>query len=59
MSARESPAISTYLQPIALSDGFHASDMGSVAAIDPTVAAVQNQALASMKQWLAEWKLAA
>lgn len=48
---------STSSQPIAVSDGFHCSDLGVTnAVVDPTVAAVQAQALASMKTWLATWK---
>ena len=59
MSAQGRHTISTALQPVAMSDGFHASDMYSASAIDPTVAAVQMQALASMKEWLATWEPAA
>ena len=45
------------MQPVALSDGFHCSDLGTSAGkIDPTTAAVQAKALASMKSWLATWK---
>ncbi|KAF8969331.1 serine carboxypeptidase S28-domain-containing protein [Flammula alnicola] len=47
---------STASQPIAVGDGFHCSDLGASAAIDPTIAAVQTKALASMKTWLAAWK---
>ncbi|PPQ79519.1 hypothetical protein CVT25_003401 [Psilocybe cyanescens] len=48
---------STSLQPIGLGDGFHCSDLGtSAGTVDPTIAAVQNAALASMKKWLAAWK---
>ncbi|KIM46447.1 hypothetical protein M413DRAFT_314906 [Hebeloma cylindrosporum] len=47
---------STPEQPIGLSDGFHCSDLGVSSSIDPTVAAVQQKALASMKTWLATWK---
>ncbi|TDL29923.1 peptidase S28 [Rickenella mellea] len=47
---------STSMQPIAVSDGFHCSDMSKKNAMDATVAAVQTQALASMKTWLGQWK---
>jgi hypothetical protein len=48
---------STSQQPIGLSDGFHCSDLGTASGLaDPTVAAVQNSALAAMKDWLKEWK---
>ncbi|ESK95132.1 hypothetical protein Moror_13864 [Moniliophthora roreri MCA 2997] len=47
---------STERMPIAVGDGFHCSDLSVArAAVDPTIAAVQKQALASMKIWLAEW----
>ncbi|KAF8995657.1 serine carboxypeptidase S28-domain-containing protein [Cyathus striatus] len=48
---------STSSQPIFVSDGFHCSDLGaSSAAVDPTIANVQNNALAAMKVWLTTWK---
>ncbi|KAJ8495908.1 hypothetical protein ONZ45_g12655 [Pleurotus djamor] len=47
---------STDLQPIALGDGFHCSDLSARSAVDATIAAVQQHALASMKTWLATWK---
>lgn len=48
---------STPQQPIAVSDGFHCSDLGTASGVaDSTVRAVQLQALASMKSWLATWK---
>ncbi|KAJ3511571.1 hypothetical protein NLJ89_g4020 [Agrocybe chaxingu] len=47
---------STIQQPIGLADGFHCSDLGVSGAVDPTIAAVQQQALASMKAWLKTWK---
>lgn len=48
---------STPTQPIAVSDGFHCSDLKmSNGAVDKTVAAVQAQALASMKTWMEEWQ---
>ncbi|TDL29922.1 hypothetical protein BD410DRAFT_759045 [Rickenella mellea] len=47
---------STSSQPIAVSDGFHCSDLGRKNGMtDTTVAAVQTQALATMKTWLAQW----
>lgn len=47
---------STSSQPIALSDGFHCSDLSyRNALVDPTIDAVQKQALASIKTWLAAW----
>ncbi|TFK43800.1 serine carboxypeptidase S28-domain-containing protein [Crucibulum laeve] len=56
ISAEGRNAQSTSLQPIALGDGFHCSDLGTSANVDPTIAAVQTKALASMKTWLATWK---
>jgi len=57
MSARGLDAKSTLSQPIALSDGFHCSDLGASAAqVDPTIAAVHKQALESLRTWLATWK---
>ena len=48
---------STPWEPIAISDGFHCSDLLTRnAQVDETVAAVQTQALASMKEWLAGWE---
>lgn len=48
---------STSWEPIAISDGFHCSDLLTRnAQVDATVAAVQTQALASMKEWLAGWE---
>ncbi|GJE86471.1 serine carboxypeptidase S28 [Phanerochaete sordida] len=44
---------STPEQPIAVSDGFHGSDLAtSNALVDPTVLAVQQQALRAMHGWL-------
>lgn len=44
-------------QPIAVSDGFHCSDLDTIeGVVDPTVKAVQQQGLAVMKEWIAEWK---
>jgi pimeloyl-ACP methyl ester carboxylesterase len=48
---------STPQQPIAVGDGFHCSDLSTASGIaDPTIHAVQQAALASMKTWLAAWK---
>lgn len=48
---------STDLQPIAMSDGFHCSDMYAAnAVVDSTVAAVQNQGLSSIATWLQDWQ---
>jgi len=48
---------STTLQPIALGDGFHCSDMlASSGEADMTILAVQNQALEAMKAWLSTYK---
>lgn len=44
---------STPHQPIALGNGFHCSDMASSNGdVDPSIKAVQVQALASMHEWL-------
>ena len=55
MSADGALIQSTTSQPIAVGDGFHCSDLSAASAIDPTIAAVQAKALASMKQWLQTW----
>ncbi|KAH9833657.1 peptidase S28 [Rhodofomes roseus] len=48
---------STSWQPIAEGDGYHCSDLLTEnALVDETVAEVQEQALASMKEWLAGWE---
>ncbi|KAJ7591580.1 peptidase S28 [Mycena floridula] len=45
--------------PIALGDGFHCSDLSyRNALVDPSIAAIQTEALHYMKTWLAKWKLA-
>jgi len=60
LSADETLFISTPWQPIALGDGFHCSDLGVAAAVvDPTIAAVQSEALFWMKEWLKTWRPAA
>lgn len=47
---------STLRQPIALSDGFHVSDLRfNNGLADSSIYEVQVQALASIKEWLAEW----
>lgn len=57
MSAQGLNAKSTLSQPIALSDGFHCSDLGASAAqVDPTIATVHKQALESFRTWLSTWK---
>lgn len=48
---------STTSQPIALGDGFHTSDLSyRNALVDPSIAAIQTEALSYFKKWLAEWK---
>ncbi|KAL0955656.1 hypothetical protein HGRIS_001883 [Hohenbuehelia grisea] len=47
---------STSQQPIAMGDGFHCTDLSAGSAVDATVNAVQQKALASMKTWLTQWK---
>ena len=54
-SAETQDFVGTALQPIELSNGFHSSDLRVAARIDPTIAAVQDKALASFKAWLAVW----
>ncbi|RDB19887.1 putative extracellular serine carboxypeptidase [Hypsizygus marmoreus] len=57
MSASRIHVKSTPQQPIALGGGFHCSDLGTASGnVDATVRAVQVQALASMKTWLATWR---
>ncbi|KAI0774601.1 peptidase S28 [Fomes fomentarius] len=47
---------STPDQPLAVSDGFHCSDLSTTNAnVDSTVKAVQQQALTSIAGWLDEW----
>lgn len=49
--------MSTPEQPIGVGDGFHCSDLSTASGVaDPTILAVQQAALASMKTWLADWK---
>ncbi|KAK7062128.1 peptidase S28 [Favolaschia claudopus] len=48
---------STPSQPIAVSEGFHCGDLLTREGVaNPTVLAVQKQALASIKTWIAAWK---
>ncbi|OBZ70209.1 putative serine protease K12H4.7 [Grifola frondosa] len=47
---------STALQPLAIGDGFHCSDLLTRSAVDPTVLAVQSEALQVMSGWIASWK---
>ncbi|KAF7775751.1 hypothetical protein Agabi119p4_4144 [Agaricus bisporus var. burnettii] len=57
MSAEGLDVKSTPEQPIGLGDGFHCSDLSTASGLaDPTILAVQQAALASMKRWLADWK---
>ncbi|KAF9031816.1 peptidase S28 [Hymenopellis radicata] len=56
MSAEGVDVASTDRQPIVESDGFHCSDLSAArGASDPTIGALQKQALASMHTWLQEW----
>ena len=56
-SAEGTNFASTAGQPIAISDGFHCSDLLTAQAeADATVKAVQQQGLEAMVGWLAEWK---
>lgn len=55
MSADGLKVQSTDRQPIAVSDGFHCSDLSTATGnVDATVKAVQQKALASFHVWLAE-----
>ena len=48
--------ISTSSQPIAVSDGFHCSDLSTAASVvDPTILTVQQEALSKIKEWLSAW----
>ena len=55
ISAESQNFVGTLLQPIEVSNGFHCSDLLVAERVDPTVAAVQDKALASFKVWLAGW----
>lgn len=55
ISAETQHFVGTPQQPIEISNGFHCSDLRTAGRIDPTVAAVQDKALASFKTWLAAW----
>lgn len=57
MSATGLNIPSTETQQIGLmASGFHCSDLSARSAIDPTVAEVQQQALAAFKKWLSTWE---
>ncbi|KAF4563063.1 hypothetical protein EYR36_003502 [Pleurotus pulmonarius] len=57
MSATGLDIPSTETQQIGLmASGFHCSDLSARSAIDPTVAEVQQQALAAFKKWLSTWE---
>lgn len=57
MSATGLDIPSTDTQQIGLmASGFHCSDLSARSAIDPTVAEVQQQALAAFKGWLSTWE---
>ncbi|KAI0774647.1 peptidase S28 [Trametes elegans] len=48
---------STPDQPMAVSDGFHASDLSTaIGKVDPSILAVQQQALKAIAGWVAEWE---
>jgi len=48
---------STQDQPIYVGGGFHCSDLLTASGLaDPTILAVQQAALASIKVWIADWK---
>ncbi|KAK7014785.1 hypothetical protein VNI00_019258 [Paramarasmius palmivorus] len=58
LSAPSQNIASTDSRPIAISDGFHCSDMlTSNGIVDPTILDVQQKALASMKVWLPKFKV--
>ncbi|OJA11103.1 hypothetical protein AZE42_08867 [Rhizopogon vesiculosus] len=57
MSAEGLYKLSTPSMPIHEGDGFHCSDLITLNGIDdPTIAAVQEAALAYMAEWLVEWE---
>lgn len=57
VSAETHRIASTASQPIAVSDGFHCSDLSKRNAnVDATIAKVQTEALKYMATWLAQWK---
>jgi len=55
LSAETRHFVRTPQQPIEISNGFHCSDLRTAKRIDPTVAAVQDKALASFRIWLSAW----
>ncbi|KAJ7591526.1 serine carboxypeptidase S28-domain-containing protein [Mycena floridula] len=57
LSASTQNIASTALRPIVMADGFHCSDLQiDSGTIDPSIAALQTQALSTMKTWLADFK---
>lgn len=57
MAADGTTAKSTPQQPVTISDGFHCSDLSSQEGIDdPTIKAVQTQALEAIHGWLQGFK---
>ena len=57
MSSDFYPRESTELQPIAVSDGFHCSDLITrYAAADKTVYNVQQLAISYFTKWIKEWQ---
>ncbi|KAK7053371.1 hypothetical protein VNI00_003997 [Paramarasmius palmivorus] len=57
LSAASQNIASSETRPIALSDGFHCSDLSTTAGlVDSTIFDVQQKALASMNAWLATFK---
>lgn len=57
VSAQSSPYRANDTRPVGVSDGFHGSDLVTFNAfVDSTVAAVQNQGLAAIGAWLAEFR---
>lgn len=55
ISAESQKIVGTPQQPIEVSNGFHCSDLATSERVDPTIAAVQDKALARFKEWLAAW----
>ncbi|KAK0468596.1 peptidase S28 [Armillaria novae-zelandiae] len=56
VSAVNSTAVSTDIQPIRISNGFHASDLVMrLAAPDPTIVAVQDAFIAYVESWLKDF----
>ena len=55
ISAETQHFVGTPQEPIKISNGFHCSDLLTSGRIDPTIAAVQDAALASFQTWLSAW----